>query len=68
LDFSIGLDKLFLIVYILIMVDGVLSRKAKSISKTNLADQKKDLLSFVNKQFRMLVKKNLQMPIKLYQL
>lgn len=50
------------------MVDGVLSRRAKLTRKINLVNEKKDLLSFVSNQFKQLVKKNLQMPIKLYQL
>jgi hypothetical protein len=50
------------------MVDSVLSRRAKFTNKTNAVNQKKDLLSFVSNQFKQLVKKNLQMPIKLYQL
>ncbi len=50
------------------MVDSVLSRRAKFTNKTNDVNQKKDLLSFVSNQFKQLVKKNLQMPIQLYQL
>ncbi len=50
------------------MVDSVLLRRAKLTKKTNLVSGKKDLLSFVSNQFKQLVKKNLQMPIKLYQL
>jgi len=50
------------------MKDNVFSRKAKyqdSVSKTR---SKKDLVGFVTQQFKQLVKKNLQVPIKLYQL
>jgi len=50
------------------MNDGVLSRRAKISTKVILVDQKKDLLGFVSNQFKQLVKKNLQVPIKLYQL
>ncbi len=50
------------------MNDGVLSRRAKISTKVTLVDQKKDLLGFVSNQFKQLVKKNLQVPIKLYQL
>jgi len=50
------------------MVDSVLSRRAKLARKTNLINKKNDLFGFVSNQFKQLVKKNLQMPIKLYQL
>lgn len=50
------------------MVDNNLLRKAKFDKKELNSNSKNDLIGFVTAQFRELVRKNLKMPVKLYQL
>jgi len=50
------------------MFNKVLLRRSKINQSFTKEDYKKDLVSFVTTQFKSLIKKNLQVPIKLYQL
>jgi len=43
-------------------------RRAKETKNLNNGRSKKDLVGFVTAEFKELVRKNLQMPVKLYQL
>ncbi len=58
--FSIGLDKKKQISYIKLMVKIKLVQEVKA--------QKKDLIEFAKNQFRFLLKRNLSIPVKLFQL
>jgi len=50
------------------MLINALSRKSKSNQSFAKKNFRKDLVTFVTGQFKELLKKNLQVPIKLYQL
>lgn len=66
--FSIGLDKVYLILYIRIMYLNVFTGKAKIKKSVDNRSANSELFIFVSEQFKKLAKKNLRVPIKLYQL
>ncbi len=68
--FSIGLDKTENVLYSKVMNRFAFSSKAKHIEYglQRSTAQKTDLISFVSNQFRQLSRKNLKIPIQLYQL
>lgn len=63
-SFSIGLDKVIFFIYTPIMKINLRSHSAGSSKKT----MRKDFIEFVADQFKQLSKKNIRIPIKLYQL
>jgi len=66
--FSIGLDKRFFSMYIKIMSINKLLQGSKLNIKTKMQKKKEDLIMFTGEQFNRLIKKNLNLPIKLYHL
>ena len=63
--FSIGLDRMFLVLYSL---DMKISIQYKRLPKHEVNSLGKDMLEFANFQFKSLVKKNLGVPVKSFRL
>ena len=63
--FSIGLDRLFCILY---SQDMKISIRYKQLPKFETSSLKKDMVDFANFQFKSLVKKNLGVPVKMFRL
>jgi hypothetical protein len=66
--FSMGLDKWKVIVYIKFMKINIFSIGSKPKRPDSHDVKNNDLMDFVSQQFKLLSKKNLRVPIKLYHL